>query len=301
MAFFTRLFGPRGSARESDRNDTAARTQDPANAVVSAFLRGLRDDNVSSEVDPALLRDAGDSGANAAADLIRELLDSRSPQIGWVIAAVRDCSRTPKLHEVVKAAMDAPEMRGGSPGARRFTPEIFGEGNIGWTTGTAMRIRRIARETLEVWDPAASTRTAPSSLEQDTDPGVLELVAAVMRFVEGQEHSSRVQDIGKRIGSKAAPALRRLIDSNGSGPMALSIVYAVRDWQPADAAPFIRHALGTGYPGAEYYGSLYLEAHPTPEAREVARDCLPRVRDADSRRALRALLALALIAFLGPQ
>lgn len=297
MRFLGRLFGPSARRRapsSGTTNDPPARTADAPNAGVSALLRCLRDDNLSpgQDLDEAqtLLRAAGERGSDAVAALIRELLDSRSPQIGWALAAAKACSRTPALHEAVEAVVAAPELHGGRPGQGRFTPEIFGEGKIGWTTGTAMRIRRIARETLEVWDPAVSADTPASPSQQEADPGVQELVAAVKRFVDGQEHSTKVQDIGERIGPKAAPALRRLIESNGSGPMALSIVYAVGKWQPADAAPFIRHALGTGYPGAEYYGSLYLEANPTPEARQVARDCLANVRDEDSRRSLQALL-----------
>lgn len=295
MTFFSRLFTRGGRAPSGgDTKDPLPRTEDASSAAVSALLRCLRDDNLSpgQDLDTAetLLRKAGERGSDALAALMRELLDSRSPHIRWALAAAKGCSRTPKLQEILEAVIAAPELRGGSPGQGRFTPEIFGEGKIGWTTGTAMRIRGMASEALEVWQPAVSTNTSTPAPEQEADTGAQELVAAVKRFVAGQEHSTTVSDIGKRIGPKAAPALRRLIDANGSGPMALSVVYAVTSWQPADALPFIRHALGTGYPGAEYYGTHYLTANPTAEAKQVARDCLPKVRDDDSRRSLQGLL-----------
>ncbi len=263
-------------------------SKDAAAAGMTALLRALRDDNISPGADLTeatdQLRNGAEDAANALAPLIQELLDSRSPGTSTAVAAARACVLTAALEGALRAVAEATELRPGHPGAARFTSEIFGDGKIGWTSGTAARTRALAREVLGIVPPE------PPPAADASGPEVSDLVTRVREFVAGREHSTSVTESGKRAGARAAAALRQLIEHDRSGPMALAVVYAVRAWAPADALPFVRHALGTGYPGAEYYGRLYLQANPTPEARQVGRDCLPQMKDAEERNALRAFL-----------
>lgn len=264
------------------------KSEDAAAAGLAALVRALQDDNISPGADLKAasdgLRDGGEVAANALAPIVQELLDSRSPGTSTAVAAARHCVLTPALESALRAVAEAAELRPGHPGASRFTPEIFGDGTIGWTSGTAARTRDLARQVLGIVAP-----DPPPAAGGDV-AGVSDLVAKVRAFVAGQEHSSTVTETGTRAGTAAAPALHQLINHDRSGPMALAVVYAVRGWAPADALPFIRHALGTGYPGAEYYGRLYLEANPTPDALQIGRECLPQMKDAEERNALRAFL-----------
>lgn len=261
---------------------------DSAADGISFLLRALRDDNLSPGADLTAaterLRGGGEEAADGVASLIQDLVDSRSPGTSTAVAAARACVLTPALTAALRAVADAPELRQGHPGATRFTPEIFGDGKIGWTSGTAARTRDLARQVLGVVLPE------PPPTADGNVPEVSELVTRVREFVAGREHATTVTESGQRAGARAAVALRQLIEQDRSGPMALAVVYAVRNWAPADALPFIRHALGTGYPGAEYYGRGYIEANPTPEALQVGRDCLPQMKDAEERNALRAFL-----------
>lgn len=265
----------------------SAAMNDQAAEGIAFLLRALRDDNISPGADLTAaterLQTGGEGGANALASLIQELLDSRSPGTSTALAVARSCVMTPALKDAVEAAAAAPELRPGHPGSTRFMPEIYGDGKIGWTSGTAARTRDLARQVLGI--PLAPPATAGSDV-----PEIADLVSRVRDFVAGREHSTTVTETGTRAGRRAAGALRQLIEQDRSGPMALAVVYAVRGWPPDDALPFIRHALGTGYPGAEYYGRLYLEANPTPDALQVGRDCLPRMKDAEERAALTAFL-----------
>lgn len=258
----------------------------PADKGIALLLNAMRDDNIAPGADleaaTEQLRTAGEPASNALAALIRELLDSRSPRTSTALAAAKECVMTPALKEAVKAVAEAAELRPGHPGSTRFTPEIFGGGNVGWTSGTAARTRDLAGKILGVAPPPAPSAAGT--------PEVQALVARVRDFVAGQEHATRVTETGKSAGPAAAPALKQLIEQNTSGPMALAVVYAVREWEPRDAIPFIRHALGTGYPGAEYYAGIYVSRHATPEIKSMVRECLPKVRDDDAQRSLRGVL-----------
>lgn len=230
---------------------------------------------------PDRFQDAGAEGADALAALLRELVESRSPDTGDALAAARGCVMTPALAEAVKAVIGAPELRPGHPSASRFPPEIFGDGKIGWTSGTAARLRTLAEKILGISPPPL-----PALAGADA-PAVADLVAKVRNFVAGQEHSSTVTQTGETAGPQAAAALQQLIGQNSSGPMALAVVYAVLQWEPHDALPFIRHALRTPYAGAEYYAAIYVRGHQTPEMRQLAVECMSVVRDDDAKRMLR--------------
>lgn len=184
---------------------------------------------------------------------------------------------TPALSAALKSVLDAPELRAGSPGQVKFTPEIFGDGKIGWTSGTAARTRDLAEQVLGV----SHAVDLP-----DASSDIIQLLEQVRGFAAGREHSTTVRETGKHVGASAAQALLKVIAENGSGPMALAVVYAVTRWEADDALPFIRHALGTAYPGAEYYAASYAAEHPTAEMRAMARECLANVRDEDARRML---------------
>jgi len=281
MGIFRRLFGSSGSSAKREGSERHADTGRTVDDGIAFLLSAIRDDNLTSQTDfdaaSENLKAGGVEAADALAALISELLYSRSAKTSTAVAAARGLEMTPDLTAALKAVVDASELRPGFSGDSRFTPEIFGDGKIGWTSGTAARTRDLAEQVLGV-----ERAVDPS----DASPEVLELVEKVRGFAAGQEHATTVTETGKRVGPKAAAALQKLIDGNSSGPMANAVVYAVKEWEPDDAIPFIRHALRTGYPGAEYYGAIYTVGHPTDEIRKMARECFPKVRDDDARRML---------------
>ncbi|MBN1630206.1 MAG: HEAT repeat domain-containing protein [Thermoleophilia bacterium] len=93
------------------------------------------------------LREERESGSRALAALIRELLACRSPKIGHVLWVAERVTPTPALLDAVRAVSEASELTE-EPAHSRFTPEIVGDGRIGWTSGTysevvgaALRVR----------------------------------------------------------------------------------------------------------------------------------------------------------------
>jgi HEAT repeat protein len=102
---------------------------------------------------------AGARGSRALAGFIQRLMDVRSSDIDWPLWAARRAEVTPELVSAVRAVLSAPAVRTigrlsrtdpiGSRN-RRFTPEIVGDGKIGWTDATRARIAEVAQGTLDV-------------------------------------------------------------------------------------------------------------------------------------------------------
>ena len=95
------------------------------------------------------LKKEGTSGSEALADLINELLACRSEDIKSALIVAQEVPAVPKLVEAVQSVASAPETAI-APVDCPFTPEIIGEGKVGWTTGTHKEIRKLSRATLDV-------------------------------------------------------------------------------------------------------------------------------------------------------
>ena len=154
-----------------------------------------------------------------------------------------------------------------------------------------VRIHRLAQDVLDLWNPTLATNSPNESEPADSDPDVVKLLTAVKNFARGCAGCNEVERIGEEVGSKAATTLQLIIKSDSSGRMACAIVHAVSKWQLSDAGIFIRHAFGTDYPGAEFWAANYLHrTNQKSEAKQIARECLPRTRDNDARSSLQRLI-----------
>ena len=94
------------------------------------------------------LKPHGADASRALAELIGELLDCRSPKITLVLMAAEQLHPTPELIEAVRSVKSARGLVR-QPTRGRFSPEIAGRGQVGWTDGTEDRIRRFAAQVLE--------------------------------------------------------------------------------------------------------------------------------------------------------
>lgn len=94
------------------------------------------------------LKPHGADASRALAELIGELLDCRSPKITLVLMAAEQLQSTPELIEAVRSVKSARGLVR-QPTQGRFSPEIAGRGQVGWTDGTEDRIRRFAAQVLE--------------------------------------------------------------------------------------------------------------------------------------------------------
>jgi len=93
------------------------------------------------------LKQRGEEGARALAILLTELLQCRSDKIGYAIYAAKEVSPVPELLSALESIASAPPLTS-PPADARFRPEIAGAGQIGWTDGTAERIRKAASDAL---------------------------------------------------------------------------------------------------------------------------------------------------------
>lgn len=94
------------------------------------------------------LKPYSEDGSRALAKLIKELLNCRSPKIPYVLITAEQMEPTPELVEAVRSVSIASSLVS-QPAYSTFTPEIIGGGKIGWTDGTASRIKNYASEVLE--------------------------------------------------------------------------------------------------------------------------------------------------------
>jgi HEAT repeat protein len=103
------------------------------------------------------LKEKGNEGSKALAELTRELLHSRSKEIYWALLAACEIELVPELSAAVRLAAAASPSRSGTPS--RFDPEVVGAGSVGWTEGMHERIKGLAIQILE----PPSEEVAPES------------------------------------------------------------------------------------------------------------------------------------------
>lgn len=144
MGIFDRLFR---SKREKDRVTIASRG---VQTLVELYTRPgiLYPSKYETRAEKELMRE-GTSGSRALADLINELIACRSSDIVSALRIAQGLQATPELIEAARSAASALETTV-APTDCRFTSEIVGVGKVGWTTGTHMKIKDVARDTLDV-------------------------------------------------------------------------------------------------------------------------------------------------------
>jgi HEAT repeat protein len=94
------------------------------------------------------LQPHGADASRALAELIEELLECRNPKLTLALVAAKRLQPTPELIEAVRSVQSARPLAPQPIGAR-FSPEIAGGGQVGWTDGTADGIRLTATQVLE--------------------------------------------------------------------------------------------------------------------------------------------------------
>jgi hypothetical protein len=96
----------------------------------------------------AALKPEGEAASRALAQLLSELLACRSPKLPLVLQVARHLEPAQPLVDAVMAIKTADELAP-APTRGRFMSEISGGGRVGWTTGTAQRMREAAARTWE--------------------------------------------------------------------------------------------------------------------------------------------------------
>jgi len=139
-----------------------AEQQTPSVPGIETLLLCMRNDNLDPDGTlkeaTAELKSQGPDGSQALAQLIRELMRSRSRGIGWALLAAQRVEATPELLEAVRAVLNASPLGKSSSG--RFEPEIVGEGRIGWTDSTYKRIQGHATTARDALESALATKPA---------------------------------------------------------------------------------------------------------------------------------------------
>ena len=154
MGIFDRLFG--GGKKEKGRATNASKG---IQTLMELFTtRGILYPSEYVRRAAKELKKEGTSGSEALADLINELLACRSEDIKSALIVAQEVPAVPKLVEAVQSVASAPETAI-APVDCPFTPEIIGEGKVGWTTGTHKEIRKLSRATLDVLSGKRRTRS----------------------------------------------------------------------------------------------------------------------------------------------
>ena len=103
------------------------------------------------------LNNEGESGSRALADLIRDLLACRSSDITYPLQVAGHVNPTQELIDAVRAVTEAPELTI-SPTHTKFTPEIVGDGKVGWTSSTHSFVVGLAKDSLSSLEKKQSSK-----------------------------------------------------------------------------------------------------------------------------------------------
>jgi len=121
-----------------------------ASRGIQTLMRCLRPDTLEKEslIAQAIteLRDKGAEGSKALAEVMRDLVYSRSKELEWALKAAREVEFVPELSTAIRLAAAASLSRTGIPG--RFDPETVGAGSVGWTDSTHQRLKGLAIQIL---------------------------------------------------------------------------------------------------------------------------------------------------------
>ena len=157
----------------------------------------------------------GEDGSNALAGLIEEMLRCRANSISTAIAMSHNLFPTKDLLEVLTAVQSARPLTSTFFGAR-FRPQIEGGGMIGWTDGTAARIRSAASEALNLLTKPLPLRPDVDKMEKEGD--VQGLIEALSYRVDMLLREASARALGK-IGDKQAIGALETALKDGSLPV----------------------------------------------------------------------------------
>ena len=241
------------------------------------------------------LKSEGTRGAQALAGLIRELLAARSSQIGNALWAASKLAPVPDLIGVLQDVLSAQPLTQ-KQSVTRFAPEIVGEGRIGWTDGTASRVRELARDALKAFgvqpkhDPDELLKQSVSDAGRVITAEEKKLTELITNMGLGKEHAYNVEEYAAKMGEKAIPIIARLMERDLNGRTAWAAAYALRRINLPSALPMIALALKSSYAGTHSTGVWYLLAYPSAEGKEIARKHIPNEKDPKSRELLEGLI-----------
>ena len=128
------------------------------------------------------LKPQGANASRALAKLIGELLDCRSPKLELILTVAEQLEPTPELIEAVRSVSSAPSLAP-QPTRSRFWPEIVGGGRVGWTDGTANRIKRNAAQALEKLTEAKSAEEGKPGTRPTSDRATAPVAPETLRPV----------------------------------------------------------------------------------------------------------------------
>jgi len=121
---------------------------------VEALQRCSRSDNLSPDRDfekaTAELRAEGAIGSLALAKLIDACRESRSAAILWPLQAAREAEPTAPLIEALETVLQSDQKVLHESGQNWCTPEVTGEGSVGWSDTTFRQLRTLASESLDL-------------------------------------------------------------------------------------------------------------------------------------------------------
>ncbi len=94
------------------------------------------------------LEQEGSPGSKRLSLLIRELMVCRSPKLLSILEVAGQVEPDQDLIDVLLEVKNAGELTE-APARQLFSPDIFGDGKVGWGSGTAEKIHRKSVKTLE--------------------------------------------------------------------------------------------------------------------------------------------------------
>jgi len=311
MGLFDWLFGKKKTPTTlaigvSDRTETPPSNRQNLERPRSAASRGVatiievcsRNDLLGDSLlnqGISELKNEGTQGAQALAGLIHELLAARSPEIGNALWAASKLAPVPELVAVVQDVLSAQPLTQ-KQSVTRFAPEIVGGGRIGWTDGTASRVKDVARDALKAFgvlpkpDPDELLKQSVSDAGMAVTAEEKKLTELITNMGLGKEHSITVEEYAAKMGETAIPIIARLVERDLNGRTAWAAAYALRGINLPSALPTIALALTSSYPGTHSTGVWYLLAYPSAEGKEIARKHIPNERDPKDRELLEGLI-----------
>lgn len=169
------------------------------------------------------LQQHGEEGSRALAGLIEEMLRCRADVIGTAIAMSRNLLPTKELTAALNTVQSARPLTSTIFGVR-FRPQIEGGGMIGWTDGTAARIRAAASEALGILEKPLPPRPDVEKMEKERD--VQGLIEALSYRTDMRLRTAAAQALGK-IGDAQAVGALEIALKDGVSPVHVAATEAL--------------------------------------------------------------------------
>jgi hypothetical protein len=285
----------KASPPTAKRSETPTRPSKAIHTLIEVCSRNdLLDDSLLNQAIKELKAE-GTVGAQAVAALVHDLLAGRSAQIGNALWAASKLSPTAELVRAVQDVISAKPLISQTTSSR-FTPEIVGGGRIGWTDGTASRVREVARDALKAFgvapenDPDELMKQKAFQSVQVSSQDEIKLKELITNTALGKEHTITTQEHAAKMGSKCIPMITKLVEADLNGRIAWAAVDALRQMNTPLALPIIAQALKSSYPGTKNCAIWYLRKYPSEEGKAIARRHLPFEKDPEDRKWLEDLI-----------